>query len=237
MMQEFWRLAIVGVLSLGMHTYGDWYETFLKQRFNLPDLGAIAVVVLTLVAIFFILDAILIRITHAPGVRFLCHPCSRWEGYWYQRVKQADRPHSISIIRHDFIRHSWRYEGHAYKADYKLGARWRSRDKEYWDETWLFRGQAEHLDESGDAGGGGRRHVFSVLYLDRVAPGLGKRQHLHGRVLDLDVTKEKPAEGFPIELYRIRKGHWKKAGIKKKDTLLTHDDAQKLIAAIGRPQP
>lgn len=236
-MQELWRLAIVGVLSLGMHTYGDWYETFLKQRFNLPDSVAIAVVVLTLVAIFFILDAILIRITHAPGLRFLCHPYSRWEGYWYQDVGNPDRPHSISIIRHDFVHHCWRYEGHAYKDDYKLAARWRSRDIEYWEENWVFRGSAEDPDESGDASQGGIRHVFSVLYLDRFAPGLGKRQHMHGRVLDLDVTKEKRAYGFPIELHRIRKEHWKKAGIKKKDTLLTHADAQKLIEAIALPKP
>jgi hypothetical protein len=237
MMQELWRLAIVGVLSLGVHTYGEWSETFLKQRFNLPDWVAIAAVVLAVIVLFLILDLISTRISHVPGIRFWWHPYSRWEGYWYQRVGHPDRPYSISIIRHDFMHPSWHYEGHAYKGDYKLAARWQSRDIEYWEENWVFRGQAEDRDESGDTSEGGRRHVFSVLYLDRFKPGLAKRHHMHGRVIDLDVTKDQRANGFPIELHRIRKEHWKKAGIKKKNTQLDHDDAQKLIAAIIPPQP
>src|SRR5262249_19360173 len=150
-MQELLRLAIVGILSLGVHTYGDHFQTQLKDSYNLPDWMAIAAVIIAVVAIFFILDVILARITHIVVIRFFCHRCSRWEGYWYQRVGHPDRPHSISIIRHDFIRCIWHYEGYGYSADFKLAVRWRSTDKEYWDETWLFRGQSEELDPSGDA--------------------------------------------------------------------------------------
>src|ERR1700730_706047 len=235
-MQELWRLAIVGILSLGMHAYGEPLQKRLIESYNLPDWLAIAAVVAAVVAMFFILDVILGRITHIVGVRYFCHRCSRWEGYWYQHVSHPDRPHSISIIQHDFIHSTWRYEGYGYSADFKLGVRWRSTDKEYWDGTWLFRGQSEDLDPSGDTKGGGKRHVFSVLYLDNVAPGLTERQHMHGRVLDLDVDKTKPAHGFPIELYRIKKGHWKTAGLKKRGTRQTRDNVRDLIAAI-RPAP
>jgi hypothetical protein len=229
-MNELVRLAIVGALALIVHAYGHTVVDYLVAGDRMRIWEAIIVSITFLLVIYFILELTLTRLTHLPGIRKLFYPYSQLEGYWYQEVAIADRPHSVSRIKHTFLKRTWFYEGYGYSENFETRVRWTSVHLDFSDEKWIFRGNVEHLDGKGDVTG--YSHTISVLYTNLSSPFFRKGEQFFGRAVDLDF--DKPAAGFKIELIRINKANWMEISIREESLKLNPQIARQLITAVRR---
>ncbi len=232
-MRELLRALLVALLLVAKELMGDDSLRGPLGSLGIPASAAPLVLILMLVLVYVVIDQIVFNLAHLPFLRSWFFPHASLEGYWYQKVDVAERPHSISRVAHSPFGRTWVYEGSGYSEAFERQAKWSSNPVEYSDdkEFWIFRGVSVRIEDGNELGGG---NVLSVLYASTCEPGVKDAQRLFGRVLDLDFAGA--PKGFKIELLRITDEDWRTAGVRKAHKL-DSQAARTLIESVTKRWP
>ena len=117
-------------------------------------------------------------------IRRKLFPEANLEGYWYQHVSHAERPHSLSKISWKLFS-GWHYTGHAYSSEGKLKAQWECQPISFDKVLWVFKGESERFANNI----GFKGNLISTLYFSKYMQSMSARRKvsiLPGRVFDLD---------------------------------------------------
>jgi hypothetical protein len=227
-MRELFRAVLIAGLLVAKELIGDSALKDPLKSLGIPESAAPLVLIGVLIVLYILIDQVVANLAHLPLFRWWVFPHANLEGYWYQKVDVAGRPHSISRISYSMLRNTWVYEGSGYSEAFDRKARWSAWPIEYVDdkEFWIFRGHSARIEDGNELGGG---NVVSVLYASTCEPEVRNARRMFGRVLDLDFA-DAPS-GFTIELLRIADEDWTAARAPKSHKL-DNQRARALVESV-----
>ena len=155
-MRELLRALLVALLLVAKELMGDDSLRGPLRSLGIPESAAPLVLILALVLIYIVIDQIVFNLAHLPFLRSWFFPHAGLEGYWYQKVDVADRPHSISRVTHSALGRTWMYEGSGYSEAFERKAKWSSKPVEFSDdkEFSIFRGVSVRIEDGNELEGG-----------------------------------------------------------------------------------